>query len=101
MPLRLQSLLEMCQVQANMAEINKTVERDNNSRRDRETPRVYTQECSYLGIRNDGKAFNRGHALMHMLTWKYIIISSTHESSIKRRNTAKIIDTDKIWIDKS
>ena len=38
---------------------------------------------------------------MHMLTWKYIIISSTHERSIKRRNTAKIIDTDKIWIDKS
>ena len=26
----------------------------------------YTQECVYLGIRKDGKALNRGHALMHM-----------------------------------
>ena len=32
----------------------------------------YTQECVYLGIRKDWKALNRGHALMHMLTWKYI-----------------------------
>ena len=28
----------------------------------------YTQEWVYLGIRKDGKALNRGHALMHMLT---------------------------------
>ena len=52
----------------------------------------YTQEWVYLGIRKDGKALNRGHALMHMLTWKYIIIigynsTQTHES-IDRRNTA-------------
>ena len=36
----------------------------------------YTQEWAYLGIRKDGKALNRGHALMHMLTWKYVIIVS-------------------------
>ena len=34
----------------------------------------------YLGIRKDGKALNRGHALMHMLTWKYIIIAHTKAS---------------------
>merc|ERR1712070_428234 len=28
----------------------------------------YTQEWVYLGIRKDGKALNRGHALMHMIT---------------------------------
>ena len=40
----------------------------------------YTQEWVYLGIRKDGKALNRGHALMHMLTWKYIIIAHTKAS---------------------
>jgi hypothetical protein len=39
----------------------------------------YTQEWVYLGIRKDGKALNKGHALMHMLTWKYIIISHTEK----------------------
>jgi len=34
----------------------------------------------HLRIRKDGKALNRGHALMHMLTWKYIIIAHTKAS---------------------
>ena len=38
-------------------------------------PNEYIQaEWVYLGRRKDGKALNRGHALMHMLTWKYILI---------------------------
>ena len=40
----------------------------------------YTQEWVYLGIRKDGKALNRGHALMHMLTWKYITMAHTQAS---------------------
>ena len=35
----------------------------------------------YLGIRKVGKALNRGHALMHMLTtWKHITIAHTKAS---------------------
>ena len=53
----------------------------------------YTQEWVYLGIRKDGKALNRGHALMHMLTWKYITITiahTRHESIDRiRRNIAE------------
>ena len=53
----------------------------------------YTQEWAYLGIRKDGKALNRGHALMHMLTWKYITITiahTRHESIDRiRRNIAE------------
>ena len=55
----------------------------------------YTQERVYLGMRKDGKALNRGHALMHMLTWKYIIIAHTKASieGIPPKN----IKTDIIW----
>ena len=56
----------------------------------------YTQEWVYLGIRKDGKALlNRGHALMHMITWKYIIIAHTKASleGIPPKN----IKTDIIW----
>ena len=51
----------------------------------------YTQECVYLGIRKDGKALNRGHALMHIAHANMEIHykrKSTHES-IDRRNTAE------------
>ena len=50
-------------------------------------------EWVYLGRRKDGKALNRGHALMHMLTWKYITITiahTRHESIDRiRRNIAE------------
>ena len=36
----------------------------------------YAHEWIYLGIRKNGKALNRGQALMHMLSWKYVIIVS-------------------------
>ena len=43
-------------------------------------------EWVYLGRRKDGKALNRGHALMHMLTSNMEIhYNSTHEQSIYRR----------------
>ena len=29
----------------------------------------HTQEWVYLGIRKDGKELNRGHALMHIITY--------------------------------
>ena len=51
----------------------------------------YTQECVYLGIRKDGKALNRGHALMHIAHANMEIHynrKSTHES-IDRRKTAE------------
>ena len=49
----------------------------------------------YLGIRKVGKALNRGHALMHMLTWKHITIAHTKASieGIPPKN----INTDIIW----
>ena len=52
-------------------------------------------EWVYLGRRKDGKALNRGHALMHMLTWKYITIAHTKASieGIPPKN----INTDIIW----
>ena len=52
----------------------------------------YTQEWVYLGIRKDGKALNRGHALMHMLTWKYITIAHTKASieGIPPKNIKKL-----------
>ena len=55
----------------------------------------YTQEWVYRGIRKDGKALNRGHALIHMLTWKYIIMAHTKASieGIPPKN----INTDIIW----
>ena len=55
----------------------------------------YTQEWVYLGIRKDGKALNRGHALMHMLTWKYIIMAHT-KASIEGK-PPKNINTDILW----
>ena len=51
--------------------------------RERENPRIHTRMDIYLGIRKEEKALKRGHALlMHMLTWKYIMIisHSTHKS---------------------
>jgi len=51
----------------------------------------YTQEWVYLGIRKDGKALNRGHALMHIAHANMEIHykrKSTHES-IDRRKTAE------------
>ena len=58
----------------------------------------YTQEWVYIGIRKDGKALNRGHALMHMLTWKDIIILIAHITKASKDGIPPIkIDTDKIW----
>ena len=57
----------------------------------------YTQEWAYLGIRKDGKALNRGHALMHMLTWKYITITIAHTKASIEGIPPKNINTDIIW----
>jgi len=46
-------------------------------------------EWVYLGRRKDGKALNRGHAFMHMLIWKYIIIAHTKASIEGIVNTAE------------
>ena len=88
----------MPKIQADMEEIHQPDERDNDSRGERENPRLHTrkgEEWVYLGIRKDGKALNRGHALMHMITWKYIIIAHTKASleGIPPNN----IKTDTIW----
>ena len=81
-PRRLEPLLEMPKIQADMEENHQPDERDNNSRGGRETPRIHTG----MGIpgnkkgRESSKALNRGHALMHMLAWKCIIIAHTKAS---------------------
>ena len=83
----------MPKIQADMEETHQPDERNRKSRGERENPRLYTQEWVYLGIIKDGKALNRGHALMHMLTWKYITITiahTRHESIDRiRRNIAE------------
>ena len=45
--------------------INETTIADEESGKSHE----HTQEWLYLGIRKDGKELNRGHALMHIITY--------------------------------
>ena len=96
-PRGLEPLLEMRKIQANMAEMNHLMNEITIAEENGET-HEYTQEWVYLGIRKDGKALNRGHALMHMLTWKDIIILIAHITKASKDGIPPIkIDTDKIW----
>ena len=49
----------------------------------------------YLGIKKDGKAINRGQALLHMIAWKFII--QKHTNAAIERIPPKKINTGNIW----